>query len=111
MPLSIENLGRKIADRRGTQGVRAAAKEIGISSATLSRVENGNVPDLATFAKICSWLGEDPNNFLGMQPATKPQETVSVQFRKKDATSIDTANALGSMIVKAQQALRDRESL
>ncbi len=66
MTLSIENLGRIIVEHRGTLGVRAAAKEIGISSATLSRVENGNVPDLATFAKICSWLGEDPNRFFGI---------------------------------------------
>ncbi len=111
MTLSIENLGRKIAERRGTIGVRAAAKEIGISSATLSRVENGNIPDLATFAKICNWLGEDPNRFLGMQPAKDRVETASVQFRKKDATSIDTATALGDMILKAQTALRDRENL
>ena len=111
MTLSIENLGKMIIERRGTLGVRAAAKEIGISPATLSRVENGNVPDLATFAKICEWLGEDPNRFLGMQPTRKPTETASVQFRKKDATHIDTATALGGMILKAQEALRDRENL
>lgn len=111
MTLSIENLGKMIVERRGTLGVRAAAKEIYISPATLSRVENGNVPDLATFAKICKWLGEDPNRFLGMQPSKSTTETVSVQFRKKKTASIDTATALGVMIIAAQDALRDIENL
>lgn len=37
-------------------GVRRAAKAIGISAATLSRVERGENPDGATLAKILIWL-------------------------------------------------------
>lgn len=37
--------------------VRAAAKEIGTSAPTLSRVENGSVPDLLTLASLCYWTG------------------------------------------------------
>jgi len=111
MSLDIEKLGEMIIARRGTLGVRAAAKEIGISSATLSRIENNNVPDLATFAAICRWLGENPSKFLGMQPAESNDTAASVHLRKKKTTSIDTATALGGMIVAAQQALRDRENI
>ena len=98
-------------ERRGTLGVRAAAKEIGISHATLSRVENGNVPDLATFASICRWLDEDPNQFLGMQAANSKVESVTVHLRKQKTTQVDTANALGDMIITAQRALLDLDRL
>lgn len=111
MTLSIENLGKIIVERRGTLGVRAAAKEIDISPATLSRIENGNVPDLVTFAKICKWLGEDPNRFLGMRPSGSPVESVTVHLRKQKTTSVDTATALGGMIIATQNALRDLENL
>lgn len=37
--------------------LRELASEIGISAATLSRIENGKfVPDLVTFKKILDWL-------------------------------------------------------
>jgi len=112
MSLEIEKLGEMVAQRRGTLGVRAAAKEIGISPATLSRIENGHVPDLVTFAAICKWLGQEPAKFLGMQPSGAPDKPVaSVHLRKKKTTSIDTATALGAMIIAAQNAMLDRETI
>ena len=38
-------------------GVRMAAKKIGTSPATLSRVENGSMPDLITLVHLCNWSG------------------------------------------------------
>ena len=46
---------------------RATALEAGVSTATFSRVENGHMPDLETFAKLCTWLQRDPRDFLGME--------------------------------------------
>ena len=40
------------------------ARNIGISKSTLSRVENGNMPDLLTFFKILNWLGNDLKNYI-----------------------------------------------
>ncbi len=37
-------------------GVRAAAKLMGVSAPTLSRVERGENPDGKTLAKIIKWL-------------------------------------------------------
>lgn len=37
--------------------VRSAAKQIGTSAATLSRVENGKPPDTLTLASLCDWSG------------------------------------------------------
>ena len=46
--LTLETLGLKVLEKREDRGVREVAKEIGISPATLSRVERGNLPDLET---------------------------------------------------------------
>ena len=37
--------------------IRDAAADLGISPATLSRIENGKNPDIFTFAKLCRWMG------------------------------------------------------
>jgi transcriptional regulator with XRE-family HTH domain len=111
MPLSTAELGARITRHRGTKGIRAAAAEIGVSPATLSRVEKGHVPDLDTFEKICMWLDVDPGEFLGSRRAERPTESVSVHFRKGKTVSEKTARSLANMILTAQQALRARESI
>ena len=100
----LENLGRRIAEKRGAQGIRAAAKEIGISHATLSRVERGFLPDLENYKKILKWLGVEPNP--SQQPHTQEQSSAArVHFRKKATTSPETAQALAELILAAQNAL------
>ena len=113
MGLNISDLGRLLAAKRGSRGVRAAALEAGISSATFSRVENGHMPDLATFAKLCQWLERDPNEFLRLEtngPAPDSPQAV-VHFKKKKTVSMETAKALGELILAAQKAIRAREEL
>lgn len=105
MPLPIQDLGRLILKRRGNMGIRSAAAEADVSPATLSRVENGNIPDLATFAKICRWLEVDPAVFLGVETdVSKPKKPAVVHFRKKKTVSVDTANSLAELILAAQRA-------
>lgn len=112
MTLPIDDLGRLIAKKRGNQGIRAAAAEAGVSSATLSRVENGNVPDLATFAKICLWLDVDPAAFLGLPSSDRQQAQLAVvHFRKKKTVSKDTATSLAELILSAQRAKNARLEL
>ncbi len=95
-------LGQILQRKRGSMGVRAAAGEIGISPATLSRIENGRVPDLDTLKKVCTWLGVDPGEYLGV--SAEPQtETASVQvvFKKDRAVTPKTSQALGKLIMAA----------
>jgi hypothetical protein len=40
------------------------SKMIGISKATLSRIENGSMPDLLTFLKIVKWLEKDIKEYV-----------------------------------------------
>ena len=110
--LPIQELGRLISKKRGTRGIRSAAEEAGVSSATLSRVENGNVPDLATFAKICRWLDVDPAAFLGVETSAKPaNQAAVVHFRKKKTFSPETAASLAELILAAQRAKEARLAL
>ncbi len=37
-------------------GLRIASDQIGINYTTLSRLENGQMPDLLTYQKVCQWL-------------------------------------------------------
>lgn len=111
MTVKIEEFGRLLAAKRGSRGVRAVATEIGTSSATLSRVENGNMPDLETFAKMCRWLERDPREFLGMDAESSSVPAAVVHFRKKKTIHPDTAEALGELILAAQRAIQARNSL
>lgn len=45
-------------------GLREASKEIGVSAATLSRLENNKTIDIETFAKVIKWLDKMPNDYF-----------------------------------------------
>lgn len=104
-------LAKKIDAKRAGRGIRETAKEIGVSPATLSRVQNGNVPDLDTFRKICTWLKEDPGAILGIAAAKPAALEVRVHFRKERAVDPKTAKALAEMILHAQKAMQEAEDL
>lgn len=113
MGLDIAEFGRLLAAKRGTRGVRAAALEADVSSSTYSRVENGHMPDLETFAKLCRWLERDPSDFLGLEKS-KDDATSSraiVHFKKDKAIKEETAKALGELILAAQRAVQARAGL
>jgi DNA-binding Xre family transcriptional regulator len=45
-------------------GLRAVAAKIGVSAATISRIERGGKIDTDTLIKVCVWLGKSPNEVL-----------------------------------------------
>ena len=109
---SLETLGQLIAAKRGRKGIRAAAREIGVSPATLSRVENGHLPDLENFRLICKWLEVEPNQILGFGSSTASganRVRASVHFRKQRTTLPETAVALANLILHVQRALAAQE--
>jgi transcriptional regulator with XRE-family HTH domain len=104
--ITIQTLGRKLIEARGIRGIREVSKEIGVSPATLSRVERGHLPDLETFGKICKWLKIDPGQVLGVTPAAAaPRPAIAVHFRKDQVLDPRTAQALANMILAAQRAI------
>lgn len=104
---TLKTLGRMVGEKRGKVGIRATAREIGLSPATLSRVENGQMPDLVNFTKICRWLEVDPARVLGFEPETLGRPMAAVHFRGQAAVSLPTAGALQELIINAQQMLSD----
>jgi len=98
--MNLAAFGERVGAKRGTLGIRAAAREAGVSPATLSRIENGHVPDLETFERLCRWLGEDPNKFLDA-PAKRVVGTV--QFRKRRTVLPATAAALGELFLRVHE--------
>jgi transcriptional regulator with XRE-family HTH domain len=102
--MPLENLGRLILARRTelNLGIRAAAREIGISHATLARVEKGFLPDLENYQKICRWLGIEPNAMAA--PPSAATNIPQVHFRREKTATPATAAALAKMILAAQAA-------
>lgn len=115
----LESLGALIRDKRGAKKLRETATEVGISAATLLRVEGGKTPDVATFGKLCKWLQIDPGSFLGYEQskspgpsdiAGRPMMSVSAHLRMDATSQLPTLQALAQMIILAsnQQMEEDR---
>jgi transcriptional regulator with XRE-family HTH domain len=101
----LESLGVIVREKRGEQKLRETAKEIGIGPATLMRVENGRVPDVETFRKICVWLRTDPGTFLGFKsdvfsaPPEGAISSISAHFRSDKTPDPETVKALAQMML------------
>ena len=102
---TLENLGRLLQEKRGSRGIREVAREIGISHATLSRVERGHLPDLENYQKICKWMGINMSAVGGAPSAVDSKPIAQVHFRKATTVSPKTAQALAQMILTAQAML------
>lgn len=114
----LESLGVVVREKRGKKKLRETAREIGIGAATLMRVENGRIPDIETFRKICIWLKTDPNSFLGFKsdapsmPAESMTSSISAHFRADQTPKPATVNALAKMVLytlKAQPRFSDSD--
>ncbi|MCH8127783.1 helix-turn-helix transcriptional regulator [candidate division KSB1 bacterium] len=114
MPSEVNTLllATKLKNKRGRRGLREVAKEIGgVSASTLSRIEQGKLPDLEIFFKICNWLKINPEMFMSNSKKsnfTKDKETtqdkIEVHLRADKTLSKDTAEALIKMIDLAYNA-------
>jgi transcriptional regulator with XRE-family HTH domain len=107
--LGLTTIGPLLRERRGSTGIRTIATEIGISSATLSRVENGKLPDLETFAKICKWLKLDPSEILGCAITDTKEKAlpVTAHLRAHKTLNADTAKALAELIIRSQRMVQE----
>lgn len=108
----LESLGAIVRDRRGEKKLRETAREIGISPATLMRVESGRIPDVETFGKTCKWLEMDPADFLGIEKkvltsskklSSTPVLSLSAHFKADQTPKPETVEALAQMVLLALQ--------
>lgn len=114
----LSTLGALVRKQRGERKLRETAAKIGIGPATLMRVENGRIPDIETFGKLCNWLKIDPGSFLGFQnedgAASSSNEhavSLSAHFRADRTPEPATVNALAKMILLAVNSQHSSEVL
>jgi transcriptional regulator with XRE-family HTH domain len=106
--INILKFSSLLKARRGNKGLREIAEEIGaVSASTLSRIEQGKIPDLDTFLKICNWLNVSPEYFTLKTPGietsklkTEPnnRSLVEAHLRADKSLSAETSDALVKMI-------------
>ena len=114
--LTLATLGVRVREKRGSRKLRETAMEIGISAATLMRVENGRVPDLGTFGKICKWLDVDPRPLLGLHSRMEARaegtaHQVSAHLKLEQTPNPTTVNALARMILHAAKMRESSQEL
>lgn len=102
-----ELFAERIRKRRGEKGLRDVSEEIGVSIATLSRVENARFPDLYTFGILLEWLGDDSSIYFESEQGDDP---IITQLRAAKNMSAGTTEALMEAIKLAySQILSDVE--
>jgi transcriptional regulator with XRE-family HTH domain len=115
----LGSLGSDVRKHRTNKTLRDAAHDIGVSAATLMRVEAGRVPDVETYGKLCTWLGVDPGSYLGIKPASanvsenvaSTHMVVSAHFKADRLPDPNTVTALASMIMFAVKSQRQKSTL
>lgn len=112
--LDTAALAQRLTDRRaaGQLSVRQAAADAGVSFMTLSRVEAGSQPDLATFIKLCGWLRVPPEEFFirGARRPTDTLEAVTRHLVTDPALNRDAAQRIASVVREMYGALARKQA-
>ncbi|MDE3741173.1 helix-turn-helix domain-containing protein [Maribacter polysaccharolyticus] len=100
--LNTSLLAGMLKTKRGSTGLRDTAAQIGdISSATLSRIEQGKLPDVETFIKICKWLEVTTETFIisnKEQKVTSSKDKILAHLRADRELDPDTMRMLTQVI-------------
>ena len=100
--LNTDLLAGMLKNKRADKGLRAIAAEIGgVSFATLSRIEQGKVPDVDTFIRICKWMNVPTDSFIVSNANTKTISTkdqVVAHLRAERTLKKETVDMLIQMI-------------
>lgn len=107
--IEVGELGRRIRAKRraASQSIRQAAEEARVSFSTLSRVEAGAQPDLATFLKLCAWLGVAPESFFVVVPRQREDtvEEVTRHLTADPGLSREAADQIARVVRDMYHAL------
>ena len=120
--IDLGKFAAHVRTKRGDRGLRAVAEEIdGVSASTLSRIEQGNIPDLPTFVRICAWLGVSPDEFIGSSFSLKRKTDTNSEFRLPDvveaqlrqdrvlpSSSVDAISEMIRLAYRAAEAERQK---
>lgn len=105
--IDSKKLSSMIKSKRGKQGLRAAGKEIGISAPTLSRIEQGNLPDIETYVKLCEWLKVPTDYFTTTtEPSLNTQDEVVASLRADKTLPQETVESIVNFINLAYKQVK-----
>ena len=104
--LDTDKLAAMVKSKRAGRGLRAVAHELGdVSASTLSRIEQGSIPDVNTFLLLCKWLNVPTDTFTiaDKDGATSPSaaagsDKIVAHLRADRILPKATAQALIEMI-------------
>lgn len=96
--LDTKKFSEMIKSKRGNIGLRNLASEIGISASTLSRIEQGNLPDIDTYLRLCEWLEVSTDYFTKSTSSDDVQNEVIAHLRADKTLPASTSEALIQMI-------------
>lgn len=85
-------LAKRVREKRAKQSLRDLAEELQISTATLSRVENGKLPDVYNLGILLGWLGDDPSDYF-YADREDTDDPIMGQLRAAQNISVETAEA------------------
>ena len=111
-PVDFQKFSATLRAKRGGRGLRQVAEEIrDVSASTLSRIEQGNVPDLETFMRICRWIGVSADEFMTSTDATTeaapaPEDVIEAHLRADQTLPPEAIDALSQMIRFAYKAAK-----
>ena len=115
----MQELASRVRAKREAEGLslRAAAKQLEMSAATLSRVENGtHTPDSANLLKLARWAGmklDEPRRRQGPDvhgPKASTMEAVELHLRADKELSVDDAEMLVDLMRTAYDRLSKRKT-
>jgi transcriptional regulator with XRE-family HTH domain len=110
--LDPAELGARLRARRRQLGLslREAAADVGVSAATLSRVEGGgHLPERDNLFRLLRWLGVEaaPGRSAEPHPAgASTMEAIELHLRADRDLSPEDADALAQMLRLAYERLR-----
>lgn len=114
MPDPIEDLGPLLAQRRAelNLSLREVSSRAGIPTATLSRIEQGRAPDLATFRRLVEWLGVPPERFLSVtERSVSTPDAITGYLRLDSALAPEDADKIADLVRTMYDTLRRQDRL
>jgi transcriptional regulator with XRE-family HTH domain len=101
-------LAKRVREKRGDRTLRELAPELGISIATLSRIERGKFPDVYVLGELFNWLGDNPSAYFIID--RDDTTDVTVQLRAMQSMSAESAAAFMEVIRAAYIQVLDQAS-
>jgi transcriptional regulator with XRE-family HTH domain len=113
-PIDPSELATRVRARRRERAIslRAAAAEVGVSAATLSRVERGDyLPERDNLFRLLQWVGAPtgeppPGTAEPHAPGAATMEAIELHLRADKDLTPDDAETIAQMVRLAYERLR-----